>query len=214
MTTPKKVASTVPTKPYEPTPLESSAIEAWRAAHIGKPIVPRFKVTEGKGGAKRVTPDHPDLVTAYALLMQATGSQSSDFLVKLIDQIGNAASQGKELDELALNAMLDVVKGIEPRDQIEAMLAAQMAATHNAVMTFARRLNHVENINQQDSAERAFNKLARTYVAQVEALKRYRSAGVQTVRVEHVTVNEGGQAIVGNVTTGGRGSPQKTEATP
>ena len=94
------------------------------------------------------------------------------------------------------------------------MLAAQMAATHNATMTFARRLAHVENIPQQDSAERAFNKLARTFAAQVEVLKRYRSAGGQTVRVEHVTVNEGGQAIVGNVTHGGRGTPQKPDATP
>jgi hypothetical protein len=100
------------------------------------------------------------------------------------------------INDLALNFMLSVVKSIEPRDQLEAMLAAQMAATHNAVMTFARRLNHVENIPQQDSAERAYNKLARTYVAQVDALKRYRSAGQQTVRVEHVTVNEGGQAVV------------------
>ena len=31
-----------------------------------------------------------------------------------------------------------------------------------------------ENLLQQDSAERAFNKLARTYLAQMEALKRYR----------------------------------------
>ena len=86
------------------------------------------------------------------------------------------------------------------------MLAAQMAATHNATMTFARRLAHVENIPQQDSAERAYNKLARTFAAQVEALKRYRSAGEQTVRVEHVHVHEGGQAIVGSVAHGGRGS--------
>jgi len=42
------------------------------------------------------------------------------------------------------------------------MLAAQMAAVHVATMTFARRLAHVDNIQQQDSAERAFNKLART----------------------------------------------------
>ena len=110
--------------------------------------------------------------------------------------------------------MLSVVQSIAPRDQLEAMLAAQMAATHNAVMTFARRLNNVDNIPQQDSAERAYNKLARTFTTQLEALKRYRSAGEQTVRVEHVTVNEGGQAIVGNVTTGGRPSPQKPEATP
>src|SRR5436190_333329 len=97
----------------------------------------------------------------------------------------------------------------EPRDQLEAMLAAQMAAVHNATMTFARRLNHVDNIPQQDSAERAFNKLARTFASQLEALKRYRSTGKQTVRVEHVTVNEGGQAIVGNVAHGGRGLPDK-----
>jgi hypothetical protein len=62
-----------------------------------------------------------------------------------------------------------------------------MAAVHAATMTFAFRLGQAETIPQQDSAERAFNKLARTFAAQVEALKRYRSRGDQTVRVEHVT---------------------------
>ena len=68
-----------------------------------------------------------------------------------------------------------------------------------------RRLNHVENISQQDAAERALNKLARTYAVQMEALKRYRTGGQQRVIVEHVTVNAGGQAIVGSVTRGGKG---------
>ena len=72
-------------------------------------------------------------------------------------------------------------------------------------MTFARRLAHVDNIAQQDSAERAFNKLARTFASQVVALKRYRSKGEQKMIVEHVTVNEGGQAIVGNVNAKGGG---------
>ena len=110
--------------------------------------------------------------------------------------------------------MLAVVKGVEPKDQVEAMLAAQMAAVHNATMTFARRLAHVDNIPQQDSAERAFNKLARTFAAQVEALKRYRTGGEQKVTVEHVTVNEGGQAIVGNVSHGGRGARKNRRSTP
>ena len=74
-----------------------------------------------------------------------------------------------------------------------------MAAIHNATIVAVARLTRVETIPQQDSAERALNKLARTFASQVEALKRYRSRGDQTVRVEHVTVNEGGQAIVGNV---------------
>ena len=38
----------------------------------------------------------------------------------------------------------------------------------------------------------------------MEALKRYRTGGEQKVTVQHVTVAEGGQAIVGNVTQGRR----------
>jgi hypothetical protein len=52
---------------------------------------------------------------------------------------------------------------------------------------------------RQDSAERAFNKLARIFAAQLEALRRYRT-GEQRVAVQHVTVKDGGQAIVGSVT--------------
>jgi hypothetical protein len=53
------------------------------------------------------------------------------------------------------------------------------------------------------AAERAFNKLARTYTTQMDAFKRYRAKAQQTVRVEQVAVHEGGQAIVGSVSNGG-----------
>ena len=42
----------------------------------------------------------------------------------------------------------------------------------------------------------------------METLKRYRSTAQQTVKVEHVHVHEGGQAIVGNVETGGAIKPE------
>jgi hypothetical protein len=102
--------------------------------------------------------------------------------------------------------MLRLVRGIGPRDETEALLACQMAAIHNATMAAARRLNHVETISQQDSASNMLNKLARTFASQLEALKRYRSAGEQTIKVQHVTVHEGGQAIVGNVAHGSGGT--------
>jgi hypothetical protein len=107
------------------------------------------------------------------------------------------------------NFALSVIRGIEPRDQLEAMLGAQMAAVHMATMMMARRLNHVETIPQQDAAERALNKLARTFATQMEALKRYRTGGTQKVTVEHVTVNAGGQAIVGTVAHGEGGADEK-----
>jgi len=135
-----------PAQPYQPTQLESTAIDAWRARLREKAAVPRIKVSDGKTGEVHIKPDHPDLMTAYILLEQATGSSDFDFLTVLIDQLANAASVGRGVDEAKLNAMLSVVKSIQPRDQIETMLAAQMAAVHNATMTFARRLDKVENI--------------------------------------------------------------------
>jgi hypothetical protein len=56
-----------------------------------------------------------------------------------------------------------------------------------------------ENLNQA-------NKLARTYAVLLDALNRHRGKGQQKVTVEHVHVNAGGQAIVGPVTPGHRGT--------
>ncbi len=200
-------------EPYEPTPREHEGIEAYRARRKELKLAPRMKVTEKKDGAE-ILPDHPDIAVGHTLLMEAIGTAELDFLDGLLRQLTNVGTHGQKVDEQGLNFMLAVVKGVEPKDQVEAMLAAQMAAVHNATMTFARRLAHVDNIPQQDSAERAFNKLARTFAAQMEALKRYRTGGEQKVTVEHVTVNEGGQAIVGNVSHGGRGARKNRRSTP
>ena len=147
--------------------------------------------------------DHADQGVGSRLLLEATGTTDVDFLAGLIQQLADVGRSGKGVDEGGLNFMLSIVKGIEPRDQVEAMLAAQMAAVHNATMTFARRLKYVENIPQQDSAERAFNKLARTFTSQMEALKRYRSEGQQKILVQHTsTTNTTVNADQAVVTTG------------
>ncbi len=196
MPTPR--APTAPAVAYEPTAREEETLARYRQRHRASSPAPRMKV-EPKDGTSIVGPDHPDVATGNALLMEAIGTSSPEFLYPFLLQLANTGSKGATPDQAGLNFMLSVVKGVQPRDEVEAMLAAQMAAVHMATMTFARRLAHVENIPQQDSAERAFNKLARTFTGQVEALKRYRSDGQQTVRVERVTVEAGGQAIVGNV---------------
>jgi hypothetical protein len=48
----------------------------------------------------------------------------------------------------------------------------------------------------------------------MDALKRYRSGGEQTVTVQHVNVSEGGQAILGNVTHGARDAAPEAAARP
>jgi hypothetical protein len=50
-----------------------------------------------------------------------------------------------------------------------------------------------------DSATRSINSLTRSLLSLEEALKRHRSGGEQRVTVRHVSISDGGQAIVGNV---------------
>lgn len=187
---------------YKPTPREQEAIKAFVASREARKLSSRLKVTKAASGAFNIGIDHKDPFTGQMLLMQALGVTDFDFVTGIIKQVSNATSKRREASEEDANFMLSVMRGIEPKDQVEAMLAAQMAVVHMATMTFARRLANVDTIPQQDSAERALNKLARTFTTQIEALKRYRSTGQQKVTVEHVTVQAGGQAIVGNVSSG------------
>jgi len=202
-------------QPYVPTPIETKALAAYKAAKEGRG--PRLKVTINASDAGQVEAEHPNIWVGTLALMQAIGTTDLDFFDGLMRHLVNAGTgKGERASEQGANFMLAVVKGIEPRDQIEAMLAAQMAAVHNATMTFARRLAHVDIIPQQDSAQNAFNKLARTFAAQVAALKDYRSKGEQKMTVQHVHVADGGQAVIGNVGTPapGGGASEKMKEQP
>jgi hypothetical protein len=194
------------------SPQELAAMEAYLAKVKSRPRTPRIKVENDDDGPIKLSVDHPSAAVGEALLQQALGVADGDVLDGLLRQIVNAATVGEMADPGNINFWLKTVAGIKPKDHVEAMLAMQMVAVHNATMTFSRRLNHVQTLQQQDSAMNAFNKLSRTFVAQLEALKRYRTGGEQKVTVEHVTVNEGGQAIVGAV-GGGRGANIKGGAT-
>ena len=130
---------------------------------------------------------------------KAFGSEDPDFLIGLSRQLANLDFSTSQPDEDKIAFQGSIVAGIAPRDATEALLATQMAAIHNSIILMTQRLKRAETIPQQDSAERALNKLARTFAMQMEALGRHRRDGKQKVVVEHVTVNEGGQAIVGNV---------------
>src|SRR5215475_8186958 len=83
-------------------------------------------------------------------------------------------------------------------------------------MRYARDL--VERSEPADlaRAERGLASMMRIFAQQAEALKRYRSRGQQTVTVQHqyVEVGDGGQAIVGQVTTQGATTPKPAGTKP
>ena len=104
---------------------------------------PRIKLLGKRGGATAVGTDHSDPTAGFALLMEAVGTKDEAFLAGLMEHLINAGAIGKDVGEAGeakANFLLSVVKGIEPKDEIEAMLAAQMAAVHEGQLSIGRAM--------------------------------------------------------------------------
>jgi hypothetical protein len=161
-----------------------------------------------------ISPDPRSEADGYARVMEMLGTTDLNFAKGIWAQLIGASSRGHGMfDAVGLFFSLAAVKGKQPKDQFQAMLVAQAAVTHVLTMKHANQLARADHLALQDSAERAYNKLARTFIMQLEAINRLESGGEQKVTVQNVSVSEGGQAIVGNVTQGAREKPvEKTPA--
>src|SRR3954453_2793527 len=144
--------------------------------------------------------DHPDQQLGERLMADTLGVADREARDGIIGQLVKASVSGENPDEVNLAFMISMVRSIKPRDSIEAMLVAQMVSVHVMAMRCAYHLANAEDLAQHDSAARALGRLARTFPAQIEALNRYRSHGEPAVTVQNVKVEDGGKAIVGNVT--------------
>lgn len=127
------------------------------------------------------------------------------FIEGLVWEIGNAGSTAGALNDDKTNYMLSMIEGIAPKDTVETLLAAQMAAVHRATMDYARRLSQATSAEVRTGHERALNRLARTFTSQIEALQKHRSKGKQKIVVQHIHVSGNAQAVVGDVQHGGKG---------
>ena len=177
-------------KPYEPSPHEVAAIRRFVAEHGEAPLAPRMKVWK-EDGLTKIGFSHPDPDIANVVLMKALGTKDLDFLTGILHQLENATSGDNTVNGQELNWALAVIEGIKPRDQVEAMLAAQMAVVHIATMAFGGRLARSESIMEFEVAQRALCKLARTFAAQVDALQRYRCQDEKEVSIEDLQPNAG-----------------------
>lgn len=144
--------------------------------------------------------DHPDPDLGDRLMAEALGAVDRDAMHGILRQLARASSKGRKPDATNLAFMISMTKSIRPRDSIEAMLVTQMVSIHVMAMRCAYHLANAEDIARQDSAARALGRLARIFPAQIDALSRYRNNGEPVIAVQNVSVQDGGNAIVGNVT--------------
>jgi hypothetical protein len=140
-------------------------------------------------------------------LNNALGTASSAFVnASLVQLIAAAKLPGGGLSETAVNASLAFIENAKPKDEVESALLIQMACTHTAAMSVLAMFAGGHGYGPDGPLKAsAAARLMRAYATHVETLRRLRNGGSQVVRVEHVHVNEGGQALIGNVRKDGSG---------
>ena len=152
-------------------------------------------------------PPPDELDDSVPNLKHLGGAKSDKWNLFLCNQVLNAAWYHRNNTEKERadqhTAILGFLAGVNPKDALEGMMAAQLFASHAAAMECYRRAM----LPDQSAEGRHTNlaqaaKLTRANAAQMEALARHRGKGQQKVIVEHVHVYPG-QAIVGQVTPRG-----------
>ena len=171
----------------EATSVATLTLDAPPPVGAGGELVPAGDQIKRGGGNFINTVERPDAVSAEA---------SMDRL-KLAD------------DGIQCVAMaVDAAETVQAANSIEKMLAHQLAAAHKLAMTFAGKarelVEHDGGPYQQEGlyateASRMAGSSARIMEAFQKgtlALHKLRTGGKQTVTVQHVNVNDGGQAVV------------------
>jgi hypothetical protein len=173
-----------------------------------------------KPASQAFCPPPDELDNSVPNLKHLGGSRSDIWNQSLCNQAMNAAwygsdpQAGKDLDNQR-TAVLAFLAGVNPKDTVEGMMAAQLFASHAAAMECYRRAmlpGQTAEGRQMNLAQAA--KLTRANAAQVEALAKHRNKGRQKITIEHVHVYQGGQAAFIANGSPGEGVAKLNEAQP
>jgi hypothetical protein len=201
---PEPAPPPVPTIQAPPTEAEKRLVAAYHKRQKDRPSAPKVRPKpspNGKSAPYLPIATTPAAATVWnAATAAAFGSVDADFTATMLSEIVAAVDANAAGDrEVPINGFLAAMAGIGPQDEAEGILALQMVQTSRLALQMMRKLGAAQAPETIDSLATAVTKLSRTYTTQMEALAKYRRRGEQTVRVEHVTVQPGGQAVVGIV---------------
>jgi hypothetical protein len=193
----------------ETSNLPSRAAEPLRARHRAT-----VALVEDEHGRTGIVMPPGDAHEHEARLLASMGTPSRAFARAELKRLLaiSKASPGGDPDEDAVNAGLALIDGIDPRNEHEAVLAAQMAAAHVVAMEAAAKARYALAAFDPAAAKdygAVAARLMRGTARLTEALVRLRRGGVQQVIVQHVTVADGGQVAILNAADATRGDPPK-----
>lgn len=131
--------------------------------------------------------------------LAAPGATALDASASRLDLI---TSLGTDVAAMAL----DAADSIQASNSLEKMLAHQMALCHQEAMRYVSKAAFEPDPVHAVRMMNLSNRLMETFQKGLMTLKRLRGTGEQRITIQHVHVTEGGQAVIGNVNTGGGGA--------
>jgi hypothetical protein len=111
--------------------------------------------------------------------------------------LGSKQAVGYFLTEATLNAALAIIDSMQPRSELQALLAVQIIATGFAGLRFLRQSHRQMTEDYIDVYGGYAVKLLRLQNDMIQTFERYRRGNKQTVEVRHVHIHSGGQGVVG-----------------
>jgi len=117
-------------------------------------------------------------------------------LINLIRSQANSDSSSSFDSEF--NKSITLIAASDPKNQLELMLATQLAMTHitlgKSAQLLDRNYSDVQTIN---SLGNLYTKLSRLGIDQINTLERMKGKGQQKIIVEKVNIGAGGRAAIG-----------------
>jgi hypothetical protein len=161
----------------------------------------RVKLLRPDAYVSQTCPPDGESKNWWRRLNRALGTTSSDFVNASLLQLQAAArSPFGRISETHINAALAMIEAAAPRDELEGALAVQLACTHTAAMSVLAKMDSGFGTERRTAVfGSTAARLLKAYAMQLEVLRRLRTGGQQVVRVEHVHINDGGRAVIGNV---------------
>jgi len=134
-------------------------------------------------------------------LIKQTGIESIalDVIKAIMSPLINLiANQGGNDADSAFNKSITLIAASNPKNQLELMLATQLAMTHITLGKSARLLDqNYKDVQTINSLGNLYTKLSRLGIDQINTLERMKGKGQQKIIVEKVNVEAGGQAAIG-----------------
>jgi hypothetical protein len=172
-----------------PSPHESAAAQRYlerRATPDAKSQL-TFKEDDKSKSIKIVSSDHEnDNVAARLVVMDTFATGYYEFSEAMLDQLRAVAiDRYGQFDAQKLAQITAMIQGINPQNELEAMMAVQMATVHVASMKAGEATLTAHCREHQQWAGNSLAKLGRTFAMQVDTLKNLRLNGSQHIHIYH-----------------------------